>query len=314
MNPVARHSAQRCAVVRAILAAVCINLALGAAAPVSGQGLDLPTPGDTIYELRHPTGGRSLGWIKDRSADTVTFRSFEGGEWTLDRHSAPLRRARGTIVGGEFWREDQNQSRLFFAPTGRTLHAGQAYVGVFTVLPFAGFGVSDDFTIAGGFNPFYGELANMDLWLAPKVRVMASPERQVSVGGFFLQLAEGNPFDWDDYSYNPETYRLAIAYGVGTWGTHDRAWHAGGGIAHQFTGGSRTRVMGMVGGETRIARRWKIITENWLLVPDYPMISVGARSIGDRWTYDIGFMALLAEEGAPYMPIFSFSYAFGAGR
>jgi hypothetical protein len=142
-----------------------------------------------------------------------------------------------------------------------------------------------------------------------------APEREVAMGAFYLQLPGGNPFDEDAW-WDPdrEAYRLAIGYGVATFGDLDNALHAGAGVARQFGSDPRTRALGMVGGEYRIGRRWKLISENWLLVPDYPMLSLGFRSVGDRWTWDWGLMALLAEEGAPYIPIFSFSYSFGPGR
>jgi hypothetical protein len=292
-------------------------LVLAAGSNAAAQGLDIPGPGATIYELRHLTGVRSIGWVAEERGDTVVFRSLEGAEWRLDRRSAALRRARGQIVQGEFWREDQNHSRLFFAPTGRSLHQGQAYVQSFVVLPFLGYGISDEVTLAGGFNPFGGELERLDFWLAPKVRIVSDEAMQASAGALFLQLPGGNPFDWDDdYYYEPraETYRLAIGYGVATFGTLDRALHLGAGVAHARGSDPGTHGIGMVGAEYRTGRRSKLITENWLLLPDYPMISVGVRSIGARWTWDYGLMALLAEEGAPYIPIFSFSYAFGPGR
>jgi hypothetical protein len=315
MEPLARRC-QGTRLARFLLAAAALPLLLVAPLLAVAQGFDTPERDAAIYEFRTMTGARTLGWIAQTNGDTIVFRSFDGGDWRLDARTSSLRRARGTVVRGEFWREDQNHSRLFFAPTGRTLHQGQAYAGVFGILPFVGVGVSDDVTMAGGLNPFGGELGSMDVWLAPKVRVRADSARQFSVGGFFLQL-DGNPFDWeDDYYYEPDRqmYRLAIAYGVGTFGVADQALHVGAGLARQFGSDPRTRALGMIGGEYRMSRRWKLITENWLMLPDYPVLAVGARSVGERWTYDLGLMALLAEEGAPYVPIVSFSYAFGAGR
>jgi hypothetical protein len=301
---------------RFLFAAACLPLLLVGAINAAAQGFDTPERDTAIYEFRTMTGSRTLGWIARTHGDTIVFRSFEGGEWRLDGGTALLRRARGTVVQGEFWREDQNHSRLFFAPTARTLHQGQAYAGLFTILPFVGVGVSDHVTMAGGFNPFGGELASMDIWLAPKVRVRADANRQFAVGGFFLQV-DINPIDWeDDYYYAPdrEMYRLGIGYGVATFGSADQAVHVGAGVAREFGSDARTRALGMLGGEYRLSRRWKLLTENWLMLPDYPVVSVGARMIGDRWTYDLGLMALLAENGLPYVPIISFSYAFGAGR
>jgi hypothetical protein len=315
MEPLKRLLEWRPLPVAAVLAAV-LPLLLPQPVPLSAQGFDAPSPGDTIYELSHMTGGRAIGWITQTQGDTVVFRSLEGGEWRLHRQSAQLRRARGTVVRGEFWREDQNHSRLFFAPTGRPLHEGQAYIGLFAILPFVGGGVTDDLTMAGGFNPFGGELANTAFWIAPKYRVHAAAEQQIAVGGFYLNFPDVNLFEWDESAPDPdgEATRLAIAYGVGTFGGLDQALHAGAGVARQFGSDPRTRLLGMVGGEYRMSRRWKLLSENWIMLPDYPMVSIGFRSIGDRWTWDWGFMALLGEEGAPYFPIFSFSYAFGAGR
>jgi hypothetical protein len=303
---------------RAAPSFVTLLLSFGAATAVAAQ-FDAPDPDAPIYELRHLTGLRSIGWIAEERGDTVVFRSLEGGEFRVDRRTASLRQARGRVVGGEFWREDQNHSRLFFAPTGRPLHTGQAYAGVFLVLPFVGYGVTDDLTIAGGFNPFGGELASMDFWVAPKYQLLGGPERQISAGAFYLHLP-GDPFF--DEPFNPDPYhsaeptglRLGIGYGVATFGTIDRAVHVGAGVAQRFGSRSSTHALAMLGGEYRMSRRAKLISENWFITPEHPIIALGVRSVGDRWTWDYGLMALLFEEGAPYIPIISFSYAFGAGR
>lgn len=299
---------------RAVAALLLVLFALPLSfTTLHGQRLDAPEPGDTIYELRHLTGTRTIGWIAEQRGDTIVFRSVEGGEWRLDRRTAALRRARGRVVRGEFWREDQTQSRLFFAPTGRVLHEGQGYAGLFTILPFVGFGITEDFTLAGGIPPWGGSLVEMPLWIAPKLRVKEDPGTEASIGGFYLQLPGGDPFESDGV-VEEELFRLALTYGMITLGTPDQAIHLGVGASRSFGSSGLTRGLAVVGGEYRIGRRYKWITENWLVTPSYPILSLGLRSVGERWTFDYGLMGLPSEEGAPFVPIISFSYAFGAGR
>jgi hypothetical protein len=297
-------------------AAALAAVALAAPPPAGAQTFDQPAPADTLYELRHLSGTRSIGWIAAERGDTIVFRTLDGGEWRLDRRTAPLRRARGRVVEGEFWREDQNHSRLLFAPTGRSLHQGQAYFGLYVIVPFLGYGLTDDLTLAGGIPPFGGELANTPFWIAPKLSVMREPGREVAVGAVYAQFPE---IDWNDDWDSPDptparTYRASIVYAVGTFGSEDQAFHLGTGVARYGTTDPVLRVPVMVGGEYRISRRWKWISENWILAPDGMLVSLGMRSIGERWTWDFALAAFPTEENVPYIPLFSFSYAFGPGR
>jgi hypothetical protein len=68
---------------------------------------------------------------------------------------------------------DPNTSRLFFAPTGRALKRGEAYVSVFEgLLPSIQIGVTDLFSIGGGtpIIPFEG--ASRPFWITPKLQVL----------------------------------------------------------------------------------------------------------------------------------------------
>lgn len=276
-------------------------------APVDREG--------SMFELRRPDGKREVGWIVETRGDTITFETIEGYRLTADRRRIDLRPARGEIADGVYWPEDKNLSRLFFAPTGRTLREGQGYVGLFAILPFIGIGVTEDFTIASAIPfPWGGTLRGTPFYVAPKLRVSSAPGRQISTGAFLLHVP-----DWDDGYSEPhddvEDDEMVgwsgVAYGVGTFGNDHRALHVGTGV----TGGKfGVKVPVMVGGEYRISRKTKWITENWLVAGEGSAASVGLRRIGDRWMWDWGLMFLLSESDVPYLPIVSFSYAFGAGR
>jgi hypothetical protein len=300
-----------------LLLLVCAGFAMpehAAAQPVSGQ----PAASDTLYEMRRPDGTRVVGWVLERTPETISFETIAGERIQVAPRLVDLRPARGRIVNGEFWREDANHSRLLFAPTGRTLHANQGYVGVFLVLPFIGYGFSDDFTFAGGIPFVGGTLAQTPFWIAPKLRIQNRPDRQVSVGAFLFHVPGWSDSGWTD-SEDPDPRAsddvrwLGIGYGVGTFGDTDRALHVGLGGAFTDSGAGPYLPM-MLGGEYRFGRRSKWITENWWVPGEVGLSSVGVRLIRTSWTTDLGLMFVLSEQDVPFFPVISFSYAFGSGR
>lgn len=69
----------------------------------------------------------------------------------------------------------------------------------------------------------------------------------------------------------------------------------------------------MVGGETRVSRRTKLITVNYIL-PDRvgTILSAGIRVIGDRIATEVAVFGVVAGEDAwCCAPMVNFSYAFG---
>lgn len=277
---------------------------------------------DSLVEVRRPNGTWQPGWLVETAGDSVTIETLDGVQMQMDRRRAYLRPARGEIVEGVYWHEDRNLSRLFFAPTGRTLRQGEGYAGLFWFLPFVGYGVSDQFTLAGGIPMIAGTLAETPFYLAPKLQIVAQERRQVAVGAFILRTP-----DWDD-DVDPafpdgsgdlveerNGNWLGIGYGVGSFGDENRALHVGGGVA-VVDGGDSTQlhVPLMVGGEYRMSRKTKWLTENWVVPGEISASSLGIRRMGDRWTWDLGLMFLWTEQDVPFFPIVSVSYAFGQGR
>lgn len=282
---------------------------------------------DSLVEVRLPNGTWQAGWLVDSAGDSVTIETLDGVRMQIDRRRTYLRPARGEIVEGVYWQEDRNLSRLFFAPTGRTLRQGEGYAGLFWILPFVGYGVTDQLTLAGGIPTLAGTLADTPFYLAPKLQVLSEERRQVAVGAFVVRIPDwfqdepvyvDDPGSSDPGYYQPDDRDggwAGIGYGVGSFGDDNRALHVGGGLAVvDGDDGTMLRVPLMVGGEYRMSRKTKWLTENWVIPGEISASSLGIRRIGDRWTWDLGLMFLLTETDVPFFPMVSFSYAFGQGR
>ena len=281
-----------------------------AAAPAAAQA---PEPADSLLELRMANGSRMIGRVVAQDEESVTFETIGGEQVQARRRYARLRPVRGRVVDGEFWAADRHTTRLFFAPTGRTLPEGAGYAGFFLLLPFVGYGATDDVTLAGGL-PFAGSLESSPVWVAPKVRAYHAPGVQLSAGAFVIHLpADETACAPDCVAGGDGSSWNGVLYGVGTFGSDDDALHAGAGLTF---GGDGTKLPLMVGGERRVSRRNKLVTENWLIPGEGGAASFGVRRLGERWTFDYGLMFLFGEgaEEVPYFPILSFSYAFGGNR
>ena len=258
---------------------------------------DVPAPSDTIYEVRLGDGSVIFARVAELDEERVVFVTVGGARLEIERSGIrDLRPAAGQVVDGEFWTEDPGGTRLFFTSTGRSLGRGESYVGTYViVLPFAAVGVTDRFTIVGGAPVLFGELE--PFYIGPKIQILRRPEAQVALG----TLA----FFFDDEV-------VGVAYGVGTFGNTDDALSAG--IGFFYSGDEVVNEPAfMVGGETRVSRRIKLITENYVL-PDAVgvILSGGVRIIGDRFNTEVGILgAVSGDETGCCVPLINFSYSFG---
>ncbi|HUF49515.1 MAG TPA: hypothetical protein VMN60_01695 [Longimicrobiales bacterium] len=294
-----------------LLASALVALAFVVVAdPAAAQ---LPPAVESLFELRTADGNKFIGRVISETEGLIVFESITGTRLELNRAFVRLRPARGRLVDGEFWEADRHTSRLFFAPTGRTLAAGEGYIGLFLILPFIGYGATDNLTLAGGIPPA-GDFASSPVWLAPKFRVLNQPERQVSAGLFAIHLPRTGCADFEVDCEDEEGGWVGITYGIATFGSDDAAIHAGGGVTFATGDVDAGKIPLMVGGERRVGRRTKLLTENWLIPGEGGAASVGLRRIGERWTWDFGWMFLFGGESGddvPYFPVISFSYGFG---
>ena len=258
---------------------------------------DIPPPSDTLYEVSLADGSVIIARIAELDEERVVLTTPGGGRVEIDRDQIRgVRPVRGRLVEGELWHEDPSTTRLLFTATGRSLGKGEAYVGTYVIaLPFAAVGITDRVSIAAGAPVLFGELE--PFYVAPRVQIVRTPRAQAALGTLV--------FFFDDDM-------VGIAYGVGTFGDTDKALSAGLGFFYSGDDVAEEPAF-MLGGETRVSRRIKLMTENYLL-PDAVglVLSGGIRVIGERFATEIGVISVVAEDDSfCCLPLLNFSYAFG---
>jgi hypothetical protein len=244
--------------------------------------IEVAAPGIT-QQLELNDGTRAIGRVESIQDSRFTFRTTAGVAMEVEIAMVrSLSAVTGTVVNGEFWPTDSNPTRLFFAPTGRSLKKGEAYLGVYEVmLPFVQYGVTDRISLGGGTPLFFGGGGDQPFWFTPKVRVLSSQSTDLSVGVLhFVNMGDAS---------------VGIAYAVITEGTSDGAVTLGAGYAYASHDRNRAgSLVAMLGGEKRVSRRMKLVTENYWF-NGVGLVSGGVRFLGERLTVDLGLVSPITE-------------------
>jgi hypothetical protein len=273
----------------AILVCVTVLFTAPAAAGPSGQE-------SVLFELVLRDGSRLFGSVLSENETEIVFRTDAGAIVTTKTTDVlSLRQVRGRMQDGEFRRDDGQVSRLFFAPTGRSLRKGQVSLGVFEfMMPFVQVGVTDRLSIGGGTPLVFGlDEGHRPFWVTPKVQVLDTGRAQLSAGVFQMFNLDG-----DD---------AGIAYGVGTFGSADNALTVGAGLA--YSGDEQGGVF-MAGGERRVHRNIKLMTENYIWTGGGGIVSGGIRFIGERLAADLALAVPIGVGEFFAFPVVNFVYVF----
>ncbi len=211
---------------------------------------------------------------------------------------------RGAVVAGRIWRRDPNVSRLFFAPTARTLPRGDGYFGDYYLFLASGaVGVTDWFTFSAGMSLIPGvKLGDQMYFVAPKVRVLRQGLLTVSGGLMYSAIAISSGGGSG-----------GIGYGVATLGSEDHSVTLGLGWPFVVGHGGTTEPWILAGGDTRIASRVKLVAELWKFpgTSDIPAI-FGLRFFGESLAVDFGFLRVFGEDMGswPFIPYVDFAVHF----
>ena len=255
----------------------------------------------TMQVIETTDGSSNVGRIVRIGRDEIEF------ETDLGVIRIPIAKIRyietlpaASVHDGEIWFKNPNETRLFFAPKARTLEKGTGYFSVYYLF-FPGFslGISDRFTLGGGFSIFPGVDMNEQLFfIAPKIGLVQKRTFQLSTGALLVRVPDGDAV-------------VGIVYGVVTLGEPDASLTAG--LGYGFKDGDLAdRPMVMVGAEHRFSQHTALVTENWIFPGvDDPVVSLGLRFFGRRLSVDLALINTLGEEAFfPGLPYVDFVYRF----
>lgn len=195
-------------------------------------------------------------------------------------------RLHGTVMPAGFRPTDLTTHRLFFAPTARTVWRGGGYLADYDVLLVAGgYGMGDRVMLSAGATlgeniDSVGKSMGTGLAFADgRVGLARGRRAAVAVGVFWGSLfQEGGG-------------SVGAGYGVVTLGSNDHAVTVLGGYPFASRSFEKAAI-GMLGGEIRVGRRFKLMTENWKLPRIRRVASVyGVRWLGDDFSVELGFGA-----------------------
>jgi hypothetical protein len=291
-----------------MLAVLGVMVSCALASPATAQDPAPVAQADSVTEVRLRDGSVLVGRVERETEMMVVLVTAAGARVEIPRSQIVSMRRVVSRPGGEVWPEDDNVSRLFFTSTGRPLPKGEGYVSSYWLFfPFVGYGVTDRITIAGGTPIIPGGIGKL-FYLAPKVALYDSERLSFSAGALSMfateYLNEGS---------------LGIVYGVGTYGSRDNAVTFGAGwfyadVEDEFE--TSNEPVFMLGGERRVSRRVKLITENWFAVnPGLSgLLSGGFRFVGDRLSADFALAGATGVEAACCLPMINFVWSFGGGR
>lgn len=191
---------------------------------------------------------------------------------------------------------DVNTTRLFFGPTARSLPKGQVYLGVYEFfMPFVQVGVTDRFSIGGGTPLLVGfEDFERPFWVTPKLQILDTGKTQVAAGVF--------------HAFDSSSSGGGIAYGVVTRGDQNASFTGGAGMAYTVDGGRAAVVM--IGGDARVRRNMKVMTENYLWQGGDGVLTGGVRFLGDHLSADVGLAFPIGAGEFFAFPVVNFVYVF----
>jgi hypothetical protein len=278
-----------------------VVLLLAVPKPALAQQPARPPVDTVVVALQLSDGSTLTGQVVAANDTSCTLVTAAGLRVVVPLRSLTgwLPEARRTLHGGRFGRPDPNRSRLFLAPTARTLPQGQGYVGdYYLFFPLVGYGILDRVTLSGGMSILPGLRFDQQLlYLAPKVGLLQTPKFSLAAGALYMRL------DWSDLL----TASGGVAYGVGTFGSEDAAVTVG--LGWPFAAGGTTRdPWALVGGEWRVSRGIKLLMEGWKFPgsSDVPVVA-GVRFVGEKIAVDFGLLRVVGADMTGVVPWVDFA-------
>lgn len=238
-----------------------------------------------VQVLRLIDGSTVVGRVTALRGDSAVIRT-QAGQLTVAKIAVlgVRERAASTMRGGQYWPEDPNATRLFFASTGRTLAAGEGYFcDIWLLFLCLTWGVTDRITMGGGMSVVPGiDISDNIFYLTPKIGLLATERLHVAVGAFA---------GWTG-AVTDEASNFGILYAVGTYGSEDQNLSLGLGYAY-WNDNLAEQPLILAGLKLRLSRGVAFLSENYLLPGESEaLVSFGLRFFNERISGDVGFVRL----------------------
>ncbi|MDH5397361.1 MAG: hypothetical protein OEX02_04400 [Cyclobacteriaceae bacterium] len=187
---------------------------------------------DTSRYLVETTDGNLFyGQVISSNDETLVFRADHYGVITLHKDFVKNMKEIRPVqeVAGQYWPEDIQATRYFWAPNGYGLKKKEGYYqNIWVLWNQVAYGATDRFSIGGGIIPlFLFDGAPTPVWITPKVSLPLKKDK-VNLGtGALLGSVLG------------EKNEFGILYGMMTFGSRDKNMSLGygNGFIHDRSGG-----------------------------------------------------------------------------
>jgi len=251
--------------------------------------------------IRTTDGSTVIGRITEIKDSVVIFESDIGEiEIAILKIEEIIEVPVTYIKKGTYWFPNPNDTRLFLAPTARSLKAGSGYFADYMLLfPMIAVGVTDNITLAGGMSliPFI-PIPDQVFYFTPKVGFNMN---NISLATGLLMA--GLPGENEPV--------IGILYGVTTFGNADNNVTAGFGYGYVDWHFAKKPFL-VLGGQYRMTRRISFVSENWILPGlEEPLISGGFRFFGEALSVDLAALMFVGTDtGWPVIPYIDFVVRF----
>ncbi|WP_233992594.1 hypothetical protein [Salinibacter altiplanensis] len=279
-----RGALGRWAVVGLLLVLGVLGSSVHAQAPDTSQG--------PVYRVETADGQVLRGTLVSETDGEVVLDVRQLGEVTIQRTNIERLEELdpGRLRDGEYWFQNPQSTRYFFAPNALEIPKGEGYYqNTWILFNNVNYGATDHFSVGAGTIPIFlfGAEA-LPIWFLPKVSI-PMPRDDVHLAGgavFGGVLGAG------------DSEGAGLVYGSATVGGRDHNVTVG--LGYGYTDGGFADRPGInVSGMTRVGRTTYLITENYFFpgVDDANLISFGVRWAPENFAVDVALARPLETEG-----------------